>query len=456
MKKIAILAAMLAAFSFVSCEKEINPIDENTPVEKQKITVNISVGALSDEPGTRAIKKNWAEGDKVNIWFDNAYWTVLPQLVLTYTGNSWTASDVDESVLQETGGTLKAVYEASNSMFNTTYNSQYADYPENLTRNPDNNLIVYNTVMTCYANNLAYSYNQTERTLSGTITWKYATTFQVVVTGLENNNPERYMLKCKHLQKIGSLAYSSNNGIAASSTGNNKFTGGVSNEDGVAFYFMNYSQNNDYTFELYDTETQMRFSYTPAIESPISENTSKCYGIKLNFSKFNPTINGHAYVDMGEAGKWATMNVGASRPEDYGDFYAWGEVTTRSDYSASNGISSSFADAATVWWGEGWRTPTYSELNKLCQTDSFTWEWDSSIKCYKVTCKANNNSILLPAAGYRNGTTHDRFGTQGFYWSSEKSGESASCLFFNSTNDTHIMGNNSCSFGQPIRPIVAE
>ena len=122
----------------------------------------------------------------------------------------------------------------------------------------------------------------------------------------------------------------------------------------------------------------------------------------------------------------------------------------------STGNPSSFVDAATIWWGKGWRTPTYSELNKFCQTDSFTWEWDNSIKCYKVTCKANNNSILLPAAGYRNGTTHDRFGTQGFYWSSELYGGSARFLYFNSANNTYTMDGNSCYYGQPIRPIVAE
>jgi len=135
--------------------------------------------------------------------------------------------------------------------------------------------------------------------------------------------------------------------------------------------------------------------------------------------------NGHEYVDLGLSVKWATCNVGATTPYGYGNYYAWGETTTRSSYSSSNYRYSSnpttlplSADAAHVNWGGSWRMPTYNELSELKNTNYCTWTWITlnGVKGYKVTSKKNGNSIFLPAGGWRSENLREA-GSSGGYWS---------------------------------------
>ena len=142
------------------------------------------------------------------------------------------------------------------------------------------------------------------------------------------------------------------------------------------------------------------------------------------------TENGHDYVDLGLPSglKWATCNVGASSPEEYGDYFAWGETTTKSEYTEENSltygkqmndISGNLQyDAATANWGGDWRMPTYDELNELLNNCTWTWITQNGVNGYKVTSKKNGNSIFLPAAGYRNGASLYDAGDYSYYWSS--------------------------------------
>ena len=75
------------------------------------------------------------------------------------------------------------------------------------------------------------------------------------------------------------------------------------------------------------------------------------------------TIDGYEYVDLGLSVLWATCNIGADKPEDYGDYYAWGESETKSTYTESNSATYgktfyTFLDAASAHWGLAWRIPT--------------------------------------------------------------------------------------------------
>ena len=158
--------------------------------------------------------------------------------------------------------------------------------------------------------------------------------------------------------------------------------------------------------------------------------------------------NGHEYVDLGLPSglKWATCNVGAASPEEYGDYFAWGETEPKDYYSWStykycNGsydtmtkycTSSSYGtvdnkttleltdDAAYVNWGGNWRMPTEAEYNELKNTNNCTWEWttQNGVYGYKVTSVVNGNSIFLPAAGYRYFDGLSSAGGSGYYWSS--------------------------------------
>ena len=155
----------------------------------------------------------------------------------------------------------------------------------------------------------------------------------------------------------------------------------------------------------------------------------------------------YGYVDLGLSVKWATRNVGASTPEEYGDYFAWGETKPKTTYDWStykyyHGNSHSLTkycinsyygtidhkvqlepedDAARANWGGSWRMPTKAEQDELRENCTWTWTTQNGVKGYKVTSKKSgytNKSIFLPAAGYRNDSSLDYAGSDGYYWSS--------------------------------------
>ena len=128
-------------------------------------------------------------------------------------------------------------------------------------------------------------------------------------------------------------------------------------------------------------------------------------------------------VDLGLSVKWATCNIGASKPEDYGDYFAWGEDETKSEYTKYNSTTYgrdnyTFRDAAKKKWGGTWRMPTADEFQELLDNCTWTWTTQGSHYGYRVTSKKNGNSIFLPAAGGRYGSSLSNDGTGGYYWSS--------------------------------------
>lgn len=174
----------------------------------------------------------------------------------------------------------------------------------------------------------------------------------------------------------------------------------------------------------------------------------------ITFSKVKdsdaPDTGNHEYVDLGLSVKWATCNVGASKPEEYGDYFAWGETQPKSTYNWStykycNGSSTSLTkyctdsyngtvdnkntlelsdDAARANWGGSWRMPTDAELTELREQCTWTWTTQNGVYGYKVTSKKSgytNKSIFLPAAGYRNDSSLSGAGSNSRYWSSSLS-----------------------------------
>ena len=160
-------------------------------------------------------------------------------------------------------------------------------------------------------------------------------------------------------------------------------------------------------------------------------------------------INGHAYVDLGlpSGTLWATCNVGASEPEDYGNYYAWGETTTKITYNlvtykyangsyiqltkycndprcGNDGFIDNLTtlqasdDPATANWGGGWRTPTNAQWNELMNYTTNNWIAQNGVKGRLFTSKKNGNSLFLPAAGFRWDNELRNAGDYGCYWSS--------------------------------------
>ena len=162
--------------------------------------------------------------------------------------------------------------------------------------------------------------------------------------------------------------------------------------------------------------------------------------------------DGPTFVDLGLSVKWATYNVGATAPHEYGDYYAWGETETKSSYTWENyrfrtsGESSSNVnfskyntvstrgtvddkatldpedDVAHVKWGDEWRMPTADELWELQENCTWTYTTQKGVKGFKVTSNKKgykDRSIFLPATGIRKGSKLDLADDNGFFfWSS--------------------------------------
>ena len=122
------------------------------------------------------------------------------------------------------------------------------------------------------------------------------------------------------------------------------------------------------------------------------------------------TQDGYDYVDLGLSVMWATCNVGADKPEEYGNYYAWGETEEKDTYTKDNykwsyelennmlpSILSLENDVAYKKWGAAWRMPSLDEYAEL-YTCEWYWENRGGVKGYKIV-GPNGNSIFLPAAG---------------------------------------------------------
>lgn len=159
-------------------------------------------------------------------------------------------------------------------------------------------------------------------------------------------------------------------------------------------------------------------------------------------------LNGHEYLDLAlpSGTKWATCNIGATSPTGYGDYYAWGETSTKNNYEWSNyrycngdymsltkyccnsyngydGIADNISilepsdDAATVNWGAGWRTPTKAEIQELKDNCTVVPETRSGVKGWRYIAK-NANEIFIPLAGYKQEYALLKSGSEGYYWTS--------------------------------------
>lgn len=180
------------------------------------------------------------------------------------------------------------------------------------------------------------------------------------------------------------------------------------------------------------------------------------------------------YVDLGLSVKWAKCNVGANKPEEYGDYFAWGEIESKTDYdwdtykywdgsdvtkyNEEDGKTQldTEDDVAISKLGNDWRIPTKAELDELANNCSWEWTTENGVNGYSVTGQ-NGNSIFLPAAGYiiPDGLKYD--GTEGFYFSKTLSSTYTSHghgLYLSS--EGKYVGHDIRSFGLTIRPVYVK
>lgn len=177
-------------------------------------------------------------------------------------------------------------------------------------------------------------------------------------------------------------------------------------------------------------------------------------------------INGHEYVDLGLPSglKWATCNVGADSPAEYGNYYAWGEISTKSSYTESNSKTYEKSmndisgdpvyDAARANWGGTWRLPTRAELLELRLKCRWTWTKEGNHNGYRAT-GPNGKSIFLPAAGYAFDSWFVDEGYYGYYSSSspyENNTIDAYELYFDNSA-VRISYIDYRYHGLPVRPV---
>ena len=210
-------------------------------------------------------------------------------------------------------------------------------------------------------------------------------------------------------------------------------------------------------------------------ENPYTVTVTNNIEYKANFKKIKE--NGKDFVDLGLPSglKWATCNVGATTPEGYGDYFAWGETSPKTTYNWStykycNGSydtltkycrNSSFGgtvygtvdykttleltdDAARVNWGGAWRMPKEAEYDELRKASNCTWTWTTKngVNGYKVTSKKNGNSIFLPAAGYRGSDGLGNAGSYCNYWSSSLSMGPSDYAYYVGFNSSGMVWSN--------------
>lgn len=231
--------------------------------------------------------------------------------------------------------------------------------------------------------------------------------------------------------------------------------------------------------------------------------TSETSSIEFTEGKTEPKpeTGSHEAVDLGLSVKWAKCNVGANSPEEYGEYFAWGEIEPKETYSMRNykfyiDYSNTYEDAdgfevvekydgytkygelvysnnmtgekiiddgrtilereddaAYMNWGGKWRMPTEEELEELDNKCEWKWATLKGVTGYKVV-GPNGNYIFLPAAGYRGYSGLNGEGWNGYYWSSTLSSGSASDayhLFFSGYN--HYVYGDFRSNGYTVRPV---
>ncbi len=239
-----------------------------------------------------------------------------------------------------------------------------------------------------------------------------------------------------------------------------------------------------YNYLLMDDMTYYSTSDVDGDGQITSADVTMVYNILLGIM---PTV-AHEYVDLGlpSGTLWATTNVGATSPEDYGDYFAWGETTPKDyygwdNYAWSNGRWSTLTkycnngtwgyngfvdnlvelepadDAATANWGSEWCMPSRDQLDELITQCTMQWTTTSGVNGYKVTSKINGKTMFLPAAGFYFGGELYSAGNIAYYWT--RTVNDARCyyayyFFFHSSGSQDLTTGDRDS-GFSVRPVRA-
>ena len=206
----------------------------------------------------------------------------------------------------------------------------------------------------------------------------------------------------------------------------------------------------------------------------------------VKYTKEPVAVDTHLYVDLGlpSGTLWASCNIGATSPEDFGDYFAWGETETKSNYDWStykyckgtqnsltkycqnsangyNGFIDALTelepadDAAYTYWGSEWRTPSEEQFAELLDDKYTTAVWITLNNVYglKITSKKNGNYIFLPAAGVYSETKFMYKGNMGTYWTRTLTSTPSYARRLNFDISDFEINNPGRCYGQPVRAV---
>jgi len=205
--------------------------------------------------------------------------------------------------------------------------------------------------------------------------------------------------------------------------------------------------------------------------------------ISMTYSGY---INEHPYIDLGlpSGTLWAACNIGAYNQEDFGNYYAWGQITTKENYNwktyiyaegttnddprlikycnsyeygnnyyADNlTVLESSDDVASTTWGASWRMPTYNDFEELKNYCTVTWTTQNGVSGRLFT-GTNGNAIFLPAAGSHSDSSLDKTGLSGCYWTSSFELDDGVPWFLLFASDDYDVGLTDRYYGLSVRPV---
>ena len=246
-----------------------------------------------------------------------------------------------------------------------------------------------------------------------------------------------------------------------------------------SYQVSNLAYGTTYYYQAFANRSGWVFGQEVSFATSISEQQETSYSQPTGY------VGGYGYVDLGlpSGTLWAYTNIGASVPEEYGNYYAWGETETKETYDWSNyrycngsentltkysndqsygneGFTDTLTvleaedDAATANWGNNWRMPTQTEMQELIDNCDTTWTTQNNVAGMLFTSRNNGNSIFLPAAGIRNDSSLGDAGSYGYYWTSSLRTDfpyDALKLNFNSVD--YSMYDNERDYGLSVRPV---
>lgn len=457
MKKLMYFAAALLVLA--GCNKKDNALNntpEGTPFKKgQQVTLTIGTSDNANQGAPRKVAGidnttnnridfTWEEGDKILV-------KVGDQTA------EFTLSSEPGSVYGEFAGTMPAD--------GSTFDIQYPIYVPNITKQ------VYTTEKPIPADSMLF--RATDCTLD-------ADAFLLAQNAMVQFN-------LYGTDKTVGMIIFKNITVEPAVSDTLICTGGKTIDatavEATPFYMIVPAGEYQFEVEIYDNATtpaKICSFATSAINTFIA---GECLNMPAKEMVSN-THNGYVYVDLGLPSglKWATCNVGATAPEDYGDHFAWGETSPKEVYNWStykwcNGsndtqtkycIHSEYGyneftdgkttlepedDAAHVNWGGNWRMPTKAEQDELRNNCTWTWTQKNGINGYEVE-GPNKNTIFLPASGSYSASLN-YVGSNGMYWSSsldEGFSDCASELHFDSNLVTR--GDIRRALGYSVRPVV--